>query len=143
MQRTPTRATAGAGDYANVEHGFGKIASAYFELNGHQNAGRRAGAGKARRAEDVFGNDFDLSNCASVWKNKQSIWGAISGNRMPPNDPWPQAWKDNVEKWMNGFRSGLPNNVSHGVYLCNDDARSLLSPWSALRPERGSPANLA
>jgi hypothetical protein len=58
--------------------------------------------------KNAFGDDWDLSNCAFVWANRAEIWGAIHGNRMPPNDPWPQTWKDNFQKWMNGSDPACP-----------------------------------
>lgn len=58
--------------------------------------------------KNAFGDDWDLSNCNFVWTNRAEIWDAISNDRMPPGNPWPQDWKNNFEKWTNGSDPGCP-----------------------------------
>jgi hypothetical protein len=58
--------------------------------------------------KNVFGDDWDLSNCTFVWTNRDEIWDAINDDRMPPDKPWTQLWKDNFKAWMSAADSGCP-----------------------------------
>jgi hypothetical protein len=44
---------------------------------------------------------IDLSNCASVLQNAQTIYQHISTHQMPQGRPWRPAWINNFFAWMN------------------------------------------
>lgn len=61
--------------------------------------------------KDRFGDDWDLSNCTFVWNNRAQIWDAVSNDRMPLGNPWPQPWKDNFQAWMSAADPGCPKST--------------------------------
>jgi hypothetical protein len=44
---------------------------------------------------------IDLSNCASVRQNAQTIYQLISTHQVPQGEPWRPAWINNFFAWMN------------------------------------------
>lgn len=47
-------------------------------------------------------NHFDLWSFDDVRRNAERIYGALAGEAMPCDAPWPREQKDLLRRWIDG-----------------------------------------
>ena len=56
---------------------------------------------------------LDLSNYKEVRGLSGDIYGQVAMGKMPPSDPWPEAWVETYLNWMKaGYPKGVPATMS-------------------------------